>query len=90
MLTMDKAQLIIEAAIDKAKKVGQPMNIAVVDVGANLAAFARMDVAWLGSIDIAINWPSLRRPSISRRWSLAATASRGANSSASTYRTTAG
>ena len=34
MLTMDRAQLIIEAAIDKAKTVGQPMNIAVVDAGA--------------------------------------------------------
>ena len=30
------------------------MNIAVVDVGANLKAFIRMDGAWLGSIDIAI------------------------------------
>jgi uncharacterized protein GlcG (DUF336 family) len=55
MLTMDRAQLIIEAAIDKAKTVGQPMNIAVVDAGANLVAFMRMDGAWLGSIDIAIN-----------------------------------
>jgi uncharacterized protein GlcG (DUF336 family) len=55
MLTMDKAQLIIEAAIDKANTVGQPMNIAVVDAGANLVAFMRMDGAWLGSIDIAIN-----------------------------------
>ena len=31
MLTMDKAQLIIEAAVEKAKKLGQPMNIAIVD-----------------------------------------------------------
>ena len=31
------------------------MNIAVVDAGANLVAFSRMDNAWLGSIDIAIN-----------------------------------
>ena len=30
------------------------MNIAVVDAGANLKAFGRMDGAWLGSIDIAI------------------------------------
>jgi uncharacterized protein GlcG (DUF336 family) len=29
------------------------MNIAVVDGGANLVAFVRMDGAWLGSIDIA-------------------------------------
>jgi uncharacterized protein GlcG (DUF336 family) len=55
MLTMDKAQLIIEAAVEKAKKLGQPMNIAIVDAGTNLMAFARMDGAWLGSIDIAIN-----------------------------------
>jgi uncharacterized protein GlcG (DUF336 family) len=55
MMTMDKAELIIEAAIANAKKIGQPMNIAVVDAGANLTAFRRMDGAWLGSIDIAIN-----------------------------------
>ena len=55
MLTMDKALLIIEAAIEKAKTIGQPMNIAIVDAGANLMAFMRMDGAWLGSIDIAIN-----------------------------------
>jgi uncharacterized protein GlcG (DUF336 family) len=55
MLTMDKALLIIEVAIEKAKTIGQPMNIAIVDAGANLMAFMRMDGAWLGSIDIAIN-----------------------------------
>jgi uncharacterized protein GlcG (DUF336 family) len=55
MMTLDKARLIIEAAIAKAKEIGQPMNIAVVDAGTNLQAFARMDGAWLGSIDIAIN-----------------------------------
>jgi uncharacterized protein GlcG (DUF336 family) len=52
---MEKAQRTIEAGIVKAKQIGQPMNIAVVDVGANLTAFMRMDGAWLGSIDIAIN-----------------------------------
>lgn len=55
MMTLERAQKIIEAGIAKAKRVGQPMNIAVVDAGANLTAFARMDGAWLGSIDIAIN-----------------------------------
>lgn len=30
------------------------MNIAVVDAGANLEGFLRMDGAWLGSVDIAI------------------------------------
>src|ERR1700677_3042840 len=55
MMTMEKAQGIISAGIWKAKEIGQPMNIAVVDAGANLTTFARMDGAWLGSIDIAIN-----------------------------------
>ncbi len=31
------------------------MNVAVVDEGGNLVAFARMDGAWLGSTDIAQN-----------------------------------
>jgi uncharacterized protein GlcG (DUF336 family) len=55
MMTMEKAQRVIEAGIVKAKQIGQPMNIAVVDAGANLTAFVRMNGAWLGSIDIAIN-----------------------------------
>jgi uncharacterized protein GlcG (DUF336 family) len=29
------------------------MDICVVDAGANLVAFARMDGAWMGSIDIS-------------------------------------
>jgi uncharacterized protein GlcG (DUF336 family) len=55
MMTMDKAQLVLQAAVTKAQEIGQPMNVAVVDDGANLKAFTRMDGAWLGSIDIAIN-----------------------------------
>src|ERR1700758_3009110 len=55
MMTTERAQRIIEAGIVKAKEIGQPMNIAVVDAGANLTSFVRMDGAWLGSIDIAIN-----------------------------------
>jgi uncharacterized protein GlcG (DUF336 family) len=55
VMTLENARNIIEAGIAKAKQIGQPMNIAVVDAGANLTAFVRMDGAWLGSIDIAIN-----------------------------------
>ena len=55
MLTLKDARKIIASASKKATEIGQPMNIAVVDAGANLTAFARMDGAWLGSIDIAIN-----------------------------------
>jgi uncharacterized protein GlcG (DUF336 family) len=51
--TLQRAQTVIEAAQKKAQEIGVPMNIAVVDAGNNLVAFARMDGAWLGSIDIA-------------------------------------
>lgn len=54
-ITLDRAQAIIAAAQAKAEEIGVPMNIAVVDEGGNLAAFAKMDGAWLGSIDIAMN-----------------------------------
>lgn len=53
-ITLEDAQRIVSAAQDKAREIGQPMNVAVVDAGRNLKAFARMEEAWLGSIDIAI------------------------------------
>jgi len=53
-VTMEQAQAAIEAARKKAKKIDTQMCIAVVDSGANLKAFLRMDDAWVGSIDIAI------------------------------------
>lgn len=52
-MTLTTAQATIEAARKKAEKLGVKMNIAVVDEGANLIAFLRMDGAWLGSIAIA-------------------------------------
>ena len=53
-ITLEQAEQLSKAAKDKAKAIGVPMNIAIVDEGANLVAFHRMDSAWLGSIDIAI------------------------------------
>ncbi|CAL66546.1 GlcG/HbpS family heme-binding protein [Christiangramia forsetii] len=53
-VTLDKAEKIIAAAKKKAAEIDTKMNIAVVDEGANLVAFVRMDGAWLGSKDIAI------------------------------------
>jgi uncharacterized protein GlcG (DUF336 family) len=55
MITLADAKRIIEAAEKKAAEIGQPMNIAVVDAGGNLVAHVRMDNAWMGSVDIAIN-----------------------------------
>lgn len=53
-ITTDQALSIVEAARKKAEELELKMDIAVVDAGANLKAFVRMDGAWLGSIDIAI------------------------------------
>jgi uncharacterized protein GlcG (DUF336 family) len=53
-ITLEQASAAVTAAVAKAEQLGTKMDIAVVDAGANLKAFARMDGAWLGSIDIAI------------------------------------
>ena len=53
-VTYEQAEQIIDAAVDKAGQTGVPSCIAVVDSGANLKAFRRMDDAWVGSIDVAI------------------------------------
>jgi uncharacterized protein GlcG (DUF336 family) len=54
MLTLQDARRVIAAAEKKAAEIGQPMNIAVADAGANLVAHVRMDGAWIGSIDISM------------------------------------
>ncbi len=53
-ITLAQAQKVIAAAQAKAVEQGTLMNIAVVDAGGNLKAFARMEGAFLGSIDISI------------------------------------
>lgn len=53
-LTLEQAEQISAAAKSKAQEIGVSMNIAIVDEGANLKAFHRMDNAWLGSLDISI------------------------------------
>lgn len=53
-ISLAQAQQAIKAAQTKASDIDTKMNIAVVDAGANLIAFARMDGAWLGSLDISI------------------------------------
>jgi Uncharacterized protein, possibly involved in utilization of glycolate and propanediol len=53
-VTIEKAESAIKAARETAAKLGTQMCIAIVDSGANLKAFYRMDDAWVGSIDISI------------------------------------
>ena len=53
-ITLLEAEKAILKAKQKSAEIDTKMNIAVVDSGANLVAFARMDGAWLGSLDISI------------------------------------
>lgn len=52
-VTLDAAEAVLTAARQKAVEIEQPICIAVVDAGARLVAFVRMDGALLASIDIA-------------------------------------
>src|ERR1700759_560261 len=52
-ISLIRAQAAIAAATGEAEKRGWAVNVAVVDSGANLVAFARMDGAQLGSIAVS-------------------------------------
>jgi uncharacterized protein GlcG (DUF336 family) len=54
-LDLQDARGIIACGERKAIELRIPYNIAVVDAGGGLLAHVRMDGAWLGSVDIAIN-----------------------------------
>jgi uncharacterized protein GlcG (DUF336 family) len=53
-ITLEQAHAALAAALERAEQIGAKMDVAIVDAGGNLKLFARMDDAWLGSIDIAI------------------------------------
>lgn len=53
-ITMEQATAILQKATQKAQTEDILVNIAIVDAGANLKAFLRMDGSYLGSIDVAI------------------------------------
>ena len=53
-LSLENAEAIIAAAKKESITLDTKMNISVVDAGANLLAFVRMDGAWLGSADISM------------------------------------
>jgi glc operon protein GlcG len=52
-ISLSRAQAAIAAANAEAEKHGWALNVAVVDSGANLVAFGRMDGAQLGSIAVS-------------------------------------
>lgn len=51
---LEAAMRVVDAALAKSTEIGTKMNVAVVDAGGTLKAFARQDGAWLGSVDIAM------------------------------------
>ena len=53
-MTLAAARRHITDAISKSEQLGIKVCIAVVDSGAHIVAFERMDGAFLGSVDIAI------------------------------------
>jgi glc operon protein GlcG len=53
-LTLDGAKAVLRAAEKRAVEIGVPMDIAIVDDGGHLLAFARMDGAKISSVDIAL------------------------------------
>ncbi|OPH57859.1 cobalamin adenosyltransferase [Paenibacillus ferrarius] len=60
-LTLETAKQLLAAAEQKARQMGLSSDIAIVDEGANLIAFHRMDNARIGGIDISQNkaWTSV-------------------------------
>jgi glc operon protein GlcG len=52
-ISLDRADAVLIAALAEAKKRDWKLNCAVVDSGANLVSFKRMDGAMIGSIQIA-------------------------------------
>ncbi|KAF2245511.1 DUF336-domain-containing protein [Trematosphaeria pertusa] len=55
VLTLEGARTAVSAAEKRAKEIGVPMNIAIVDAACHLLAFVRMEGAKLTSINIAID-----------------------------------
>ena len=54
-ISAELAQKMVDAALAKAKAIGVPLNVAILDDGGNLKAFSRMDGAPILSIEIAQN-----------------------------------
>jgi uncharacterized protein GlcG (DUF336 family) len=54
-VSLDDARRVIAAGEARAREIGVPQNIAVVDAGGNLVSHVRMDEAWIGSVDISMN-----------------------------------
>ena len=54
-ISLERAEAVIHAAVDEARKRNWKMNVAIADSGGNLVAFQRMDGAMLAAIQIALH-----------------------------------
>ncbi len=85
---LEDARRVISVAEKKAREIGQAMNIAVADEGGNIVAHVRMDNAWIGSIDIAMEKAYASRHLRLKRRNWQSTLNREASSSAFMFQTT--
>ena len=53
-MNLNKANLAIKVAIERANLIGAKFCIAIMDAGVNLVAFSRMDGGRVGTIDVAM------------------------------------
>ena len=53
-LNVTLAEQMLKSAVRKAEEIGVPVHIAILDAGAHLKAFLRMDGAILASLDVAL------------------------------------
>jgi uncharacterized protein GlcG (DUF336 family) len=53
-LDVTQSEQMLQSAVRKAREIGVPVHIAILDAGAHLKAFLRMDGALLGSLDVAL------------------------------------
>ncbi len=53
LISLEQAEVVVRACKAEADRIGQPMNIAVVDDGANLVTFSSMDGTKLVGVDLA-------------------------------------
>ena len=67
-ISAELVQKMVDAALAKAKAIGVPVNVAILDDGGNLKAFSRMDGAPILSIETAQNKAAFPSKWTERSW----------------------
>src|ERR1700754_3311801 len=53
-ITLNQSEQVLSLAKAKANEIGIPVNIVIMDTGGHIKALERMDDAFIGSMDIAV------------------------------------